>query len=199
MTQATVGFTSFEEYLDTDIQMEGLYELIDGELVQLPTESELNTAIAQYLFLQLVSSGVPFRLIKLYQCEIEVPKIKPKDPLNRYPDLVVLRPEHLAFTQKRLTIRLDMPAPQLIVEVVSPGQTNRERDYVRKRDQYAAASLPEYWLIDPEQQCITVLTLEDGHYQEVGIFQGRDRVVSLEFPELVIIADLLLAAGGSIA
>ncbi len=65
-----------------------------------------------------------------------------------------------------------------------------------KRDQYVAVSLPEYWLTDPEQQCLTVLTLEDGHHEEVGIFQGRDRVVSVEFSDLVIVADSLLTAGG---
>lgn len=59
---------------------------------------------------------------------------------------------------RRLTIKLDMPPPQLVVEVVSPGKANRERDLIRKRARYAARGIPEYWLIDSQDQTITVLS-----------------------------------------
>ncbi|MBV8887976.1 MAG: hypothetical protein JO235_28810 [Chroococcidiopsidaceae cyanobacterium CP_BM_RX_35] len=44
MTQAKVKFTTFEEYLSysNETDMEGRYELINWELVELPPESELN-------------------------------------------------------------------------------------------------------------------------------------------------------------
>lgn len=70
-----------------------------------------------------------------------------------------------------------MPAPVLVVEVVSPGKTNRDRDYEDKRAQYQARAIPEYLLIDPNQQTMTVLILIDGIYQEVS-FSGDDRIVS---------------------
>jgi Uma2 family endonuclease len=149
---------------------EGLHELINGELVQLSPESGLNNAIAQELFWVLGLSGVvPRQLIKLHACELQVPRVRPEDPLNRYPDLVILRPEHITLTQRRLTIPLDMSPPQLVVEVVSPGENNRERDYVHKRDQYAARGIPEYWMIDPEQQ--TVMVRPYFHNLEPRCFQ----------------------------
>ena len=89
--------------------------------------------------------------------------LQPNQPRNRFPDLVILRPEHIELTQKRLTIRLDMPAPVLVVEVVSPGKTNRDQDYKDKRTQYQARAIPEYWLIDPNQQTVIVLTLRMVH------------------------------------
>ena len=51
MTQAKPRFLTFEEYLEYEDDSEGRYELIDGELVELPPESEPNASIAAYLFL----------------------------------------------------------------------------------------------------------------------------------------------------
>lgn len=153
MTQAKEKFTTFEEYLSYSDRtpMEGRYELVDGELIELPPESELNIWIADNLqFLLAIAKVVSRRLIKTHACEVQVPVLQTKDAANRYPDLVILRPEHLELSQRRLTITLDMPPPCLIVEVVSPGKTNRDRDYIRKRAQYAAIAVPEYWLLDSD-------------------------------------------------
>jgi Uma2 family endonuclease len=54
----------------------------------------------------------------------------------------------------------------LVMEVVSEGSENRERDYVVKRDEYEAAGIPEYWIVDSEERVITVLSLHGGRYVE---------------------------------
>lgn len=165
--------------------MEGRYELIDGELVELLPESESNNWIANYLqFLLAATKITPLRLIRIHALELQVPVLQPKDSANRYPDLVVLRPEHLELTQRRLTITIDMPPPRLIAEVVSSGKTNRDRDYIPKRAQYAAIAVPEYWLIDPSTQTVMVLTLDGEAYREVGVFSGDEAIGSIEFTEL---------------
>ncbi|MBW4444315.1 MAG: Uma2 family endonuclease [Plectolyngbya sp. WJT66-NPBG17] len=110
-------------------------------------------------------------------------------------DLVVLREEHLELTQKRLTIKLEMVPPVLAVEVVSPGRSSRTRDYERKRNQYQEIGIQEYWLIDRQQQLITVLKLQDGRYIEVGQFSGQVNVSSPTLPSLQLMAiDLFTAA-----
>ncbi|WP_448598393.1 Uma2 family endonuclease [Thermoleptolyngbya sp.] len=198
MTQARAKFATFEEYLaySDETPMEGRYELIDGELVELPPESEPNNWVANYLqFLLAAADIAPLRLIKTHALELQVPVLQPKDAANRYPDLVVLRPEHLALTRRRLTITLEMPPPRLVVEVVSPGKTNRDRDYGRKRAQYAAAGIPEYWLIDPEAQTVTVLALEGAAYREVGTFGAGEAIASVEFPDLAIAVNQLFSQG----
>lgn len=180
MTQSKVKFTTFEEYLSysDETSMEGRYELIDGELVELPPESEPNNWVADNLqFLLAITNIVSQRLIKTHSCEVQVPVLQPKDSANRYPDLVVLRPEHLELTQRRLTITLDMPPPRLIAEVVSPGKTNRDRDYLHKRAQYAAIGVAEYWLLDPIAQTVMVLSLEGGAYREIGVF-GKEAALA---------------------
>jgi Uma2 family endonuclease len=177
-TQAKLRFSTFEEYLAYDDESDNLYELVDGSLVKLPPESEPNDSIANFLFLKFAQFGIPFRLIRPGKCEIQVPVLQPKDAANRYPDLVILDEVHLTLTQKRLTIKIEMPPPLLVVEVLSPGRANRERDTDRKRAQYAKRGIPEYWLIDPEYRAILVLKLEGEQYVEVGQFGEKDSIQS---------------------
>ncbi|QZZ21131.1 Uma2 family endonuclease [Leptothermofonsia sichuanensis E412] len=196
MTQAARKLT-FEEYASLDAEdwarlglPEGRCEYWDGELFELPTESEPNDFIANFLMFLLASTGViPLRLIRPHSCEIEVSG----RPRTRYPDLVILRDEHISATKRRLFITLKMAPPQLVAEVVSPGNANQRRDYEAKRTQYQERGIPEYWLIDPDQQSITVLVLENGKYRESGCFKGSDRVVSPAFPTLTLTADQLFA------
>ena len=177
---------TFEQYLKWDDRTDKRYELVDGRLVELPPESEPNTSLANFLFLQLVNAGLPFRQIQPHACELQTPVLQSGDPANRYPDLVVLREEHLELTQKRLTITFDMLPPHLVVEVVSPGDRNRDRDYGRKRRQYAARGIPEYWLIDPTESAIIILHLDQGNYFEVGKFAGNTQIQSPKLEQLGI-------------
>jgi Uma2 family endonuclease len=199
MTQTKLRFASFEEYIawsdDAENFLDYDCELIDGELVPLPTEAELNSSIANFILVMLVSIGAPLRLVHAGKCEVQVPVLQPKDAANRIPDLVVLRPDHLTLTQRRLTITLEMPPPVMVVEVVSPGKRNHDRDYSRKLAQYQAIGIEEYWIVDPVQQKITVFQLETGGYRRQGEFLG-DRVVHCaSFPALALTAEAILSAG----
>jgi Uma2 family endonuclease len=192
MSSVTKPRMTFEEYLTYDDGSEHRYEWIDGVLIEMPTESELNAWLSLALQLYFIHAGlVKPRLTHRYNCEIEVPVLKKKQARNRFPDFVILRPEHIELTQKRLTIRLDMPPPVLVMEVVSPGQTNRERDYEDKRAQYQARGISEYWLLDSEQQVVIVLSLVDHVYQE-SKFQGSDRIISRLFPTFELTAEQVL-------
>ena len=176
---------TFEEYLNYDDGTDNRYELVDGELVALPPESEVNDFIALHLRDRLIAL-VGSRRIR-NRCELQVTRFT-----SRYPDLVILKPEHIELTRTRLTITLEMPPPELVLEVVSPGKANRARDYQAKREQYAARGIPEYWIADPHDQVVIVLRLEDGVYIEVGRFQGDDPVVSPGFPALEVTAKQVL-------
>jgi len=188
MTQAKPRFATFEEYLSYSSELEGRFQLIDGELIELPPESRFNSTIAIYILLALIKAGISIELIHPGKCEVQVPTMRSGDAANRFPDLVVLREEHLRLTRRRLTITLDMPPPRLVVEVVSPGKTNRDRDYINKRAQYAAIGVDEYWIVDPTTQTVLVLELTDKDYKEIGLFQGCDSIISITFPELALIA-----------
>lgn len=194
MVQAQSKKLTFEEYLNYSDKTNNRYELIDGELIALPPESEPNNFIANYLFFYLASSRlVPLRLIKTHNCEVQVAVLRSGDAANRYPDLIILEPEHIPLTANRLTITFDMLPPRFVVEVVSRGRVGRDRDYERKRAQYAARGIAEYWVIDPIEEVVTVLRLEDGQYVEVGVFRDGEAIVSPMFPQLSLTVQQILS------
>ena len=207
MAYTQAKFATFEDYLahSDEMALVGRFQLIDGELVELPPESEPNDFVADNLQFYLamlqerpeVANTNLFsrRLVKTHTCEVQVPVLHPKDPANHFPDLVILREEHLALTQRRLTITLDMPPPRLIAELVSPGKTNRDRDTIPKRSQYAALGVPEYWLIDPDRKTVTVLTLSGEDYQTIGTFSGSESIQSQELPGLSLPVEQLFEGG----
>lgn len=182
MTQAKPKFATFEEYLEYDDGTDNRYELIEGHLVALIPRSEPDDFIANLLFFNLVSAGLPRRLVRLATCELQVPVLRKGDAENHYPDLIVLEEIHLRLAEKRLTITINMPPPQLVAEVLDAEKL--EQALVRKRAQCAKRGIPEYWLIDRENQSVTVLTLAGEDYIEVDSFQGNRPITSLKFPQL---------------
>lgn len=190
MTQTQLRFSSFDEYLSYDDGTDKLYELYNGKLIEVPPESGENVSIATFLLLQFVPI-VGYLRVRSQGLELEVRG----EPRNRYPDLTIIREEHIAQLQRRNTIRLSMSPPVLVIEVVSPGELQRDRDYIAKRQQYENLGIPEYWIVDPQVQCVIVLNLQNQVYQEVGVFQGDNPIVSPTFPELNLTAETLLNAG----
>jgi Uma2 family endonuclease len=179
MLQIKQRFQSFEEYLSYDDGTDRLYELFNGELIEMPPESGINVEIATFLLIQL-ASFLGHKRVRGHGLELEVRG----EPRNRYPDLTIIREEHIQQLAKRNTIRLSMLPPLLVIEVVSPGELQRDRDYIAKRSQYQDCGIPEYWIIDPETKTVLVLELKDKIYTEIGNFSGNDVVVSPQFSQL---------------
>ena len=66
------------------------------------------------------------------------------------------------------------------MEVVSPD--NPDRDLIDKREDYAEAGIPEYWIVNPIAGTLTVLVLSDGEYREHGVFHPGERTDSPSLP-----------------
>ncbi|MCX7421420.1 MAG: Uma2 family endonuclease [Planctomycetia bacterium] len=75
-----------------------------------------------------------------------------------------------------------LASAELVIEIISEGPENRKRDLVDKRADYAAASIPEYWLVDPESQEVTVLRLQGSEYVESRTFGIQDVIQSTTVP-----------------
>ncbi|WP_427158072.1 Uma2 family endonuclease [Aliinostoc sp. HNIBRCY26] len=187
----TVKKLNLDEYLAYDDGTDTKYELVDGELVKMPPESDRNNLISLYLLSQFLKF-VPIQLIRHKDTELVVTGNRTR---VRLPDLMILTQELFeAIALKRATITPDMPSPAMVVEVVSPGKENEDRDYRYKRSEYAARGIPEYWIVDANQAKITLLTLVDGFYEET-IFQETDMIKSATFPQLNLTASQVLTAG----
>jgi Uma2 family endonuclease len=189
--QAPINYFSFEDYYAYDDGTGNRYELVDGELVLMPPESIFNSDISMRLLWELAKI-VPLHLLKYKEIMIEVSGRRAK---VRIPDLLVLGEECRAALEatKRGTITHEMPPPLIAIEVVSPGTENEVRDYRFKRSEYAARGISEYWIVDPVQNKITVLSLVEGLYEEF-IYTGDELIKSEVFPEIKIkVSDILVS------
>jgi Uma2 family endonuclease len=146
-------FMTLDAYLNYDDETEASYELVNGELVEMPPESELNRRIAMFLVAYFLQNGIPSQRLTL-KTEIVVSGAR---ATARFPDVMMLSEEleALLVGARRSTVMLDMPPPLLVIEIVSPKQETR--DYRYKRSEYAARGIKEYWIVDPMLQRLTVL------------------------------------------
>ncbi|MBW4518562.1 MAG: Uma2 family endonuclease [Scytolyngbya sp. HA4215-MV1] len=107
---------TLNEYLAYDDGTDSCYELIDGELVEIPPETDRNNLISLY-FLAEFLKFFPLRLIRHKDTEIVVTGNRLR---VRLPDLMILADElFAAIGGKRAAVTQDMPSPMLVVEVVS--------------------------------------------------------------------------------
>ncbi len=194
MTFTKSQFVSFEDYLAADPSdlPEGFYEYLDGELVEVMTESLFNDTIANFMFVVLLEAGVPMELLRPGRVEVAVPG----RPRTRFPDLTVLDEIHITLLEKRATITQKMPPPRVLIEVVSPGNESDEnylRDYRDMPIQYAAIGVPEMWRIDGSRQWVQVGILTLGDYQ-FTTFRSDEIIRSSTFPALNLTAAQVLQA-----
>ena len=93
----------------------------------------------------------------------------------REPDIVFMLAEHRARILEEYWEGAD-----LVMEVVSDD--DRRRDLETKRQEYALANIPEYWIVDPQQSSITVLHLKDGFYCVGGEYRAGHQAGSVLLP-----------------
>ena len=73
-------------------------------------------------------------------------------------------------------------APELAVEVLSPGTANVERDRVTKRRHYADWGVQEYWIVDRFARTVEVFRLADGALQRAATLLETDTLSSPLLP-----------------
>ena len=96
------------------------------------------------------------------------------------PDLLFVSSEQKHIIRKR---RID-GAPELVAEILSPGDPRRDR--LQKLQVYRDAEVPHYWIVDPQQRTLECLALRDGTYAVVGGGMDDDVVCPPDFPGLAL-------------
>ena len=154
------------------------YEVIDGALVVNPAPTWRHQDKAGGLLVAL-RGACPSHLIVLTAPAWRIVAGQVPEP-----DLVVVDRPKLGEIAVEGT-------PELVVEVLSPS--NRGSDLVRKRDLYAQAGCPRYWIVDPEGPSLIVFSLDrkEGAYKtEVEVTAPAVVEVDRPFPVSVRLADL---------
>jgi Uma2 family endonuclease len=161
-----------KEYLALDFNI--LLEFADGFLEVLPMPTTYHQRVSLFLLNALYAWITAGQLGEVLYAPLKVRLRKGK---IREPDLLFMKSEHAARIRNQYWTR-----PDLVIETVSPK--NRRHDLVTKRDEYAEAGIPEYWIVDPEEKTITVLVLKSRAktYTEHGTFAQGTRATSKVLP-----------------
>ncbi len=109
--------------------------------------------------------------------EVEV-QLSPEQVFR--PDVTGWRREHLPTLPSAVPV---VVRPDWICEVLS---TNRQNDLIKKKRAYHRHEVPHYWLLDPDQETLTVYRFSPDGYVEILIAGRQERVRAEPFQELEI-------------
>ena len=169
---------SLDEFLDMG-KTDGKWELDDGVLYIMPS----GTRDHQFLHFQFgwhienYLNGFDEPPAQFYQ---EMTTVLSRE-LRRAPepDIVIVCEGRPGVSDGRWV----EGTPDIVVEILS---TDRNGDLVRKRQIYAEAGVPEYWLIDPRNDTVTQLELRGGEYGERAVLGAGDILTTPLLPGLSI-------------
>jgi Uma2 family endonuclease len=155
------------------------YEVVDGELLLTPAPTTFHQMVKRRLgrILEDFVEAGGLGLVLDAPCDVVLS------------DFDVLQPDILFVSTARRSIvgeKYVGPAPDLVIEVLSPSTETRDR--VAKAKRYAASGVREMWLVDPSAKTIEVLVNSEEGFRRWAIFGESDTVRS------VILAGLELAA-----
>jgi len=179
------GSWSEEEYLD--LPGNRLIELDDGRVEVLEMPSELHQFLVLFLYEALVAY---VRQRNLGWVVVAPMPVRLWEHKLREPDVLFMRREHAARRHGTYWIGAD-----LVMEVMSPDDLKRDKD--TKREEYARAGIPEYWLVDVVERTVTVFCLRAAAdaYAVHGVFGVGERAESPALVGFGIEVQELFAAG----
>jgi Uma2 family endonuclease len=173
-TKHLITVADLDNYPDDDGNH---YELIEGEL--------------------LVSRapGIPHQII-LFRLQGKFFQYLEANPIGRmvpgsgaiFSDIDAVIPDLVFVTNERWEQIVEgthfVAAPDLVIEIVSPGRENRRRDRDLKRRLYGKYGVREYWIVDPDDRSVAVYELDDATLELVNVFKDESEIQSTVLPNL---------------
>lgn len=151
------------------------YEVIEGELFV----SRAPTVTHQIVLSNLIASLHQYVAVNPIGLLIPGPGVIFSEVSGVIPDIIFISNER---RDEILSGEKVLGAPDLVIEIVSPGSENERRDRVVKRQLYAKYGVKEYWIVDPPNRSIEVY-LNDGQMLGlVATLQEQDELTSFVLP-----------------
>ena len=153
------------------------YEILEGELAVTPSPNRAHQRVSRNFLFMLHTHVREWNLGEVFSA--------PFDVILEKTSVVV--PDLLFVSRDRLGVVTDRGvegAPDLIVEIVSPGTARRDR--VEKAQLYARHGVPHYWLVDPDAHSIEAFELAGGQYRRTAHVAADVTFTPPLFPGLTI-------------
>lgn len=164
-------------------QFQDKLELIKGKIFKMsPAPSSNHQKISMEL------TGILYNFFKLHPCHLFAAPFdvrlldKMKSTLDQdiytviQPDLCVI------CNDDKIDERGAIGAPDLVIEILSPGNSNKEMKY--KFDLYEEAGVKEYWIVNPADKTVFIYVLKNNQFIGMHPLIAEDRIQSKLFPEL---------------
>ncbi len=181
MADFTLTRMTAAEFLDLP-ESNKIIELINGEVIMAPSPVDKHQEILGNLHFKLkplVDTGI----WRFAPADVHLDGINVVQP-----DLFWVSPDsqicHLVEG------RYWHGAPDLVIEILSPGTTRQDRD--TKYRLYEKSGVREYWIVDAEELYIEVYSLRDGAFKRQGIFGLGETFESAVLNGLALQVDALL-------
>lgn len=188
--KASSGTLTYEQYL-AEGEIHQRYDIIDGLRVYFMPSPTLRH---QEILMNLLE------LLRAYQRRSGAGRtiVSPFDVLITRSPLRTRQPDLLFVGQERLDLaggdQMAGPltvAPDLVVEILSPSETDRSRQ--DKIEDYRAIGVPECWIVDPAGRAVEVLRLTPEGIERVAIYGAGETVRSAVLPDLAVPVDAVFA------
>lgn len=166
-----IKFT-YEDYKSLPESETERYELLEGELVMVPSPTEYHQRISgnlEFILRQFVRER---DLGQVYDAPFDV-------VFGEGEEREVVQPDILYVSKERSQIITEeeiQGAPDLVIEILSPATADRDRTY--KRTLYARHGVREYWLVDLEARTVEVLVLGKRGFERAAAYGEADRLHS---------------------
>jgi Uma2 family endonuclease len=155
------------------------HEIIDGDHYMNPSPSTKHQTVSRHLQFQLYTQIEVKKRGRVFDAPYDV-ELADHDIVQ--PDLVVVMNENRRIvTPKRIR-----GIPNLCVEILS--ESNPAYDRVLKFEMYQRCRVPEYWIVDPEEQSIDIYVLDSS-----GVFQHRRHAGETLSPTTITDVHVLVA------
>ena len=180
------GTWSIDEYLELTERTNQLVEFTAGRIEVLHMPTIQHQLILLYLIDALRRAGNEgargMALMAPHPTTLQPDKI-------REPDILFKLQKNLPGPDEKYFQGAD-----LVMEVVSDDPASHNRDYQQNVIDYAEAGIPEYWIVDPQQKLITVLTLSGTQYDTHGVFKAEQTATSVLLADFSVEVSAVFAA-----
>lgn len=150
--QTAIKF-NYQDYLQ--LSDDKRYEIIDGELFMVPSPNEAHQNILGYIFNCIFNYIRKDKLGSVYCAPFDV-VFSEEDIVQ--PDIIFVSNKN----KKIITKNNIQGAPDLLIEILSPGTS--KRDLGIKKKLYIKNGVHEYWIVDPVQETVEVFNLKAGAF-----------------------------------
>ena len=191
-SQDVAGVTrpmTYEEYLESPVEMARL-DIVDGWKEyrrygekQLTSPTRDHQDIQGNLYTAFRAYALATKQAKAIQAPCDV-RITTRPLRKRQPDVLLISRARLAQNPPSSNPAPLSPAPELVVEIVSPS--DRPSVLAAKVADYRAVDVQEVWIVRDGPQTVELLRLTVDEIESVGTYELTETVTSFSFSGLTM-------------